>query len=156
MSDPIADRAVSQDGNLFELFGSTSLKRWERLIAEGEVPSKQQLADILEANTGQSLPAWLVALVAKALRGELKQRAGRPSRSALAKIQFSLAEARYSRVLRWLQKREQICGLDGWPILRGKDWWQGPPHERAARIVTAKWLRHISWRTFLNRLSSQE
>ena len=73
---------MSQDSNLFELFGPTSLKRWERLIAEGGVPSKQQLADILEANTGEPLPAWLVILAAKALRGEQKQRAGRPSQSA--------------------------------------------------------------------------
>ena len=146
---------MSQDSNLFELFGPTSLKRWERLIAEGEVPSKQQLADILEANTGEPLPAWLVVVVAKALRGELKQRAGRPSQHALSRIRFSLAANQYSRVLRWLQKREQTCGLDGWSIVRRQDWWQGPPHERAARIATARWLPHISWKTFHNKLSSQ-
>jgi hypothetical protein len=147
---------VSEKNSLFDLFGPTSLKRWERLISEGEVPNKQQLADILEASAGEPLPAWLIEFVAKGLRGKLKQRAGRPKLNALSNIRFAVAEMQYSRVLCWLQKREQTIGLDGWSILQGKDWWQGPPHERAARIVTARWLRHISWRTFLNRLSSQQ
>jgi hypothetical protein len=147
---------VSENPNLYDLFGPTSLKRWERLVSEGELPTDQQLAEIVEANAGDPLPGWLIELVAKGLRGELKQRAGRPKQNALSKIQFSAAEYQYSRVLRWLQKREQTCGIGGWSILRGQDWWQGPPHERAARIVTAQWLRHISWRTFLNRLSSQQ
>jgi hypothetical protein len=152
---PRKSQAVSENRSLFDLFGPTSLKRWERLISEGEVPSTKQLADILEANAAEPLPAWLTEFVVKGLRGKLKQQAGRPKQSALSKIRLAVAEMQYSRVLRWLQKREQTIGLDGWSILQGKDWWQGPPHERAARIVTARWLRHISWRTFLNRLSSQ-
>jgi hypothetical protein len=147
---------VSDNHNLFDLFGPTSLSRWERLVSEGEVPSKQQLADILETNAGEPLPGWLIELVAKGLRGELKQRAGRPKQSALLQMQFSVAEFQYSRVLQWLQKREQTLGLVGWSILQRNNWWQGPPHERAARIVTARWLRHMNWRTFLNKLSSRQ
>jgi len=147
---------VTEHPSIFDLFCDTSLMRWERLIGEGELPSKEQLADILEANAGKPLPGWIIELAAKGLRGELKRRAGRPKQNALSKMLFSALESKYSRVLRWLQKREQTCGLDGWSILQKKDWWQGPPHERAARIVTARWLRHISWRTFLNRLSSQK
>jgi hypothetical protein len=146
---------VSKNPSLYDLFGPTSLARWERLVSEGELPTKQQLAEIIEANAGEPLPSWLIELVAKGLRGELKQRAGRRKQNALSEMRFTVAELQYSRVLRWLQKREQTIGLDGWSILQGKDWWQGPPHERAARIVTARWLRHISWRTFLSRLSSQ-
>jgi len=147
---------VTDNPSIFDLFCDTSLTRWERLICEGELPSKEQLAGILEANTDKPLPAWLIELAVKGLRGELKGRAGRPKQSVLSEIRFSLAASKYLRILRRLQKREQTCGLDGWSILREKDWWQGPPHERAARIVTARWLRHISWRTFLNRLSSQQ
>jgi hypothetical protein len=147
---------VSENPNLYDLFGPTSLKRWERLVSEGELPTNQQLAEIVEANAGDPLPGWLIELVAKGLRGELKQRPGRPKPSTASNIEFAVAEYQYLRVLRWLQKRAQKCELGGWSILQGKDWWQGPPHERAARIVTARWLRHISWRTFLNRVSSQQ
>jgi hypothetical protein len=147
---------VSENPSLYDLFGPTSLKRWERLVGEGELPTKQQLAEIIEANAGEPLPSWLIELVAKALRGELKQRAGRPKQNVLSEMRFTVAAFQYSRVLRWLQKREHIIGLGGWSILRQNDWWQGPPHERAARIVTAQWLRHMNWRTFLNKVSSQE
>jgi hypothetical protein len=147
---------VSENPNLYDLFGPTSLKRWERLVSEGELPTNQQLAEIVEANAGHPLPSWLIELVAKGLRGELKQRAGRPKQSALSEMQFTVAKFQYSRVLQWLQKREQTYDLRGWSILRGQDWWQGAPHERAARIVTARWLRHMTWRTFLNKVSSQQ
>src|SRR5262249_62092736 len=115
-------QSVAQNPSLYDLFCDTSLTRWERLIGEGKLPSKEQLADILEANAGEPLPAWLIELAAKGLRGELKRRAGRPKQNALSKMLFSALESKYSRVLRWLQKREQTCGLDGWSILREKDW----------------------------------
>ena len=147
---------MSENPNLYDLFGPASLNRWERLVSEGEFPTNQQLAEIVEANAGDPLPSWLIELVAKGLRGELKQRAGRPKQNALSEMRFTVAKFQYSRVLRWLQKRAQKNDLRGWSILRGQDWWQGPPHERAARIVTARWLRHMTWRTFLNKLSSQK
>jgi len=147
---------VSENPSLYDLFGPTSLKRWERLVSEGELPTKQQLAEIIEANAGEPLPPWLIELVAKALRGKLKQRAGRRKQRVLSEMWFTAAAFEYSRVLRWLQKREHTIELRGWSILQRNDWWQGPPHERAARIVTARRLRHMHWRTFLNKISSQQ
>jgi hypothetical protein len=147
---------VSKNPSLYDLFGPTSLARWERLVSEGELPTKQQLAEIIEANAGEPLPSWLIELVAKGLRGELKQRAGRRKQNGFSEMRFTVAEFQYSRLLRWLRKREHTIGLRGWSILQRNDWWQGPPHERAARIVTARWLRHMNWRTFLNKVSSQQ
>jgi hypothetical protein len=70
-------QSVAENPSIFDLFCDTSLIRWERLIGEGELPSKEQLAGILEANASKPLPAWLIELAAKGLRGELKGRAGR-------------------------------------------------------------------------------
>jgi hypothetical protein len=64
------------------------------------------------------------------------------------------AIAGYPRYLAWLQKRERSCGLVGWSVIREQHWWAGPPHQRAARIVTAQWLKHMSWGAFLNKISS--
>ena len=147
---------VPENSSLYDLFGPTSLRGWERRVSEGELPTKQQSAEIIEANAGEPLPSWFIELVAKGLRGELKQRAGRRKQDALSEMRFTVAEFQYFRVLRWLQKREHIIGLRGWSILQQNDWWHGPPHERAARIVTARWLRHMNWRTFLNKVSSQQ
>ena len=109
-----------------------------------------------EANADIALPSWLNSIVAQALRGKLKRRAGRPSATALETVRLQLAIAQYERYLAWLNKREKRSGLKGWSLIRKTDWWTGPPHERAARIVTARWLKHMDWRSFLNRIPSRK
>ena len=141
--------------NLYDLYGPTSLLGLEPRIAEGKIPTADELATVLEANAEEPLPAWFSALVVQSLRGELKKKRGRPPKDdALSNIRFQLAMAKYRRYLTWLQKRQRSVGLDGWPALRGKHWWTGSPHERAARMATARWLRHMDWKAFLNRVSS--
>src|SRR4051794_22920197 len=121
--------------SLYDLYGPTSLISLERRIAEGKIPTAEELAAVLEANSAEPLPAWFSALVVQSLRGELKKKRGRPRNDdALSNIRFQLARAKYPRYLAWLQKRERSIGLNGWPALRGKDWWKGVPHERAARM----------------------
>jgi hypothetical protein len=140
--------------SLYDLYGPTSLLNLERSIADGKNPTAAELAAVLEANSEKRLPPWFIATVVKSLRGELKRKRGRPNASALSEIRFAIAKWKYPLYLAWLQKRERSYGLEGWSAVRGKDWWAGPPHERAARIVTARWLKHMSWRAFLNRPSS--
>ena len=127
----------------------------------GELPTRSfherqaaELANVLEANSQKPLPPWFIAIVVKSLRGELKKRPGRPKGGSLLEIRFALAKARYPRYLAWLQKRQRVSGLVGWSAVRGKDWWAGPPHQRAARIVRQRWLRHMTWQAVLNRISS--
>ena len=140
--------------SLYDLYGPTSLLNLQRSITEGKIPTAAELADILEANSEKPLPPWFAAILVKSLRGKLKRRRGRPKESFLSETSFEIAKWKYSLYLAWLQKRERSYGLEGWSAVRGKDWWAGPPHERAARIVTARWLKHMSWRAFLNRPSS--
>jgi hypothetical protein len=142
--------------SLYELFEATSLQNCQRLLDNGEIPAPELLADILEANAGKPLPAWFIELVAKSLKGELKRKPGRPKETFLARCRFAAAEHEYLSLLNWLVKREKTLGLKGWPILRGKEWWAGPPHERAAKIAIEKWRLHMSWRSFLNRVSSEK
>ncbi len=148
------EKPPAEAPTLYDLYGPTSLLNLERSIADGKVPAAAELADTLEANSEKPLPGWFIATVVKSLRGELKKRPGRPKASPLSEIRFAIAEARYPLYLAWLQKRQSSSGLDGWSAVRGKDWWAGSPHERAARIVTKQWLKHMSWRAFLNRISS--
>jgi hypothetical protein len=124
-------------------------------MAEGKIPDAAELASVLEANSERPLPPWFVETLVKSLRGELKKRTGRPKAGALSDIRLALAKAKYKQYLEWLRKRQRSSGLKGWSAVRGKDWWNGPPHERAARIVTARWLKHMSWRAVLNTVSSQ-
>ena len=146
---------MSKRPNLYDLYGPTSLINLERSMAEGKIPTAGELASVLEANSERPLPPWFTETLVKSLRGELKKRTGRPRAGALSDIRLALAKAKYQRYLAWLQKRQGSSGLEGWSAVRGKDWWDGPPHERAARIVTARWLSHLSWRTVLNAVSSR-
>ncbi|MGF6432294.1 hypothetical protein [Bradyrhizobium elkanii] len=141
---------------LYDLFEATSLQNCKRRLDVGEIPSPEQLADILSANAHQPLPAWFLDLVAKSLRGDLKQRAGRPKERQIQQIRFAAATADYRAYLGWLTKRDRSLGLRGWSILRRQDWWSGPPHERAAKIVIRTWRLPIGWRSFLNRVSSDK
>jgi hypothetical protein len=145
---------MSKLQSVYDLYGPTSLLNLENSIAEGKTPTAAELAAVLEANSEKPLPQWFLAMVVSGLRGELKKKRGRPKDSALSEIRFAIAQSKYRRYLAWLRKRERSFGLEGWPAIRGKDWWSGPPHERAARIVTARWLKHMSWRAFSNRRSS--
>jgi hypothetical protein len=149
------EKSPAETPSLYELYGPTSLLNLERSLAEGKIPNAEELAALLEANSERPLPDWFIALIVMGLRGELKKRRGRPKGHAFSEIRFAIAKWKYPRYRDWLQKREVSSGLKGWSAVRGKDWWTGPPHQRAARIVTARWLNHMDWRSFLNRLSSQ-
>ena len=141
--------------NPYDLYGPTSLLSLDRRICEGKIPTAEELATVLEANSGEPLPVWFSALIVKSLRGDLKKKRGRPPKDdPLSSIRFQLARANYHQYLTWLQKRQRSVGLEGWPAVRGKHWWNGTPHERAARMATARWLRHMDWKSFLNRVSS--
>jgi hypothetical protein len=149
------EKAPAKTPSLYDLYGATSLLNLERSIAEGKIPNAEELAAVLDANSERPLPDWFIALIVMGLRGELKKRRGRPKAGALSEIRIALAKEKYRRCLAWLQKRQNSSGLAGWSAVREKEWWTGPPHERAARIVTARWLKHMSWRSFSNLMSSQ-
>jgi hypothetical protein len=148
------EKSPAETPSVYDLYGPTSLLNLERSIDDGKIPTAPELADILEANSERRLPAWFIAILVKSLRGKLKRPRGRPKESFLSVTRFEIAKWKYPLYLAWLQKREGSSGLDGWSAVRGKDWWAGPPHERAARIVVKQWLKHMSWRAFLNRISS--
>ena len=149
------EKPPKETPSLYDLYDATSLLNLERSIAEGKIPTAAELADVLEANSGKPLPAWFIAMLIEGLRGKLKRPRGRPKDSYLSNIRFEIAKWKYPRFHAWLQKRQASSGLEGWSAVRGQKWWAGPPHERAARIVTERWLKQMSWRTFLNKVSSQ-
>ena len=138
---------MSSRPSLFDLYDS--LLNLERRIAEGEIPTAAELATVLEANSGEPLPAWFSALVAMGLRGELKKKRGRPPKDdALASIRFQLAMAEYDQCLTWLREPERSVEPEGWTAVCDQSWGGRPPHERAARLVTSRWFRHMDWDRF--------
>jgi hypothetical protein len=145
-----------QTDSIYDHFDTKSFRFWEREISSRRSPTAPELADLLEANSSDIIPSWLNPIIAQGLRGKLKQRAGRPPATALQDMNLQVAIQLYARYLAWLTKREKRSGLTGWSLIRESAWWAGPPHERAARIVTARRLRHMDWRSFLNLVSSRK
>jgi hypothetical protein len=143
-----------QTDSIYDHFDKSSFRFWERAIAQGRFPTSPELADLLEANSGDAIPSWLIPIIVVGLRGKLKLPAGRPPATVLQSMHLQLAVAMYPRYLSWLKAREKRWGLTGWPLIRESDWWTGPPHERAAKMLTARWLPHMDWRSFLNRVHS--
>ena len=110
---------------------------------------------MLLAHPDQVLPEWILDVVLLGIEGKLKATRGRrSSKPSVNAFKWVLAKAKYEKTLRWLQRREKSLGLEGWSLLRGKDWWDGPPHQRAARIVISQLKLRIDWRAFHNRISS--
>jgi hypothetical protein len=142
---------------LFELFGAEAdLPTWEARVNDGALPTRDELKAILRANRDHPLPDWLLDLVILGIDGGLRAKPGRRQQGPLKAVRWALAAAKYEETLKWLQHREAADRLDGWPLWQGKHWWNGPPHERAARIVIAQLGLKVDWRSFLNRLSSQK
>jgi hypothetical protein len=138
-----------QTDNIYDHFDKNSFRFWEREISQGHLPTSAELTELLKKNSGNPVPHWLVPIIER--RDELRWRTGRPRKSFLNEMQLSLASARYPRYLAWLRARHRRLGLQGWPTIRNKDWWTGPPHERAARMALRRaGLRYMTWRTFLN------
>ncbi|MDR6306637.1 hypothetical protein GGQ85_004371 [Nitrobacter vulgaris] len=143
-----------QTDSIYDHFDTKSFRFWERAIARGRFPTSPELADLLEANSGDAIPSWLTPILILGLRSRLKQSGGRPPATVLQSMHLQLAVAMYPRYLSWLKAREKRWGLTGWPLIRESEWWVGPPHERAAKMLTARWLPHMDWRSFLNRVHS--
>jgi hypothetical protein len=138
-----------QTDSIYDHFDKNSFRFWECEISQGHLPTSAELTELLKKNSGSPVPDWLVPIIER--RDELRWRTGRPPKSVFNEMRINLATGRYPRYLAWLRARHPRLGLQGWPAIRNKDWWTGPPHERVARMALRRAeLRYMTWRTFLN------
>jgi hypothetical protein len=147
---------MSNNPTLYDLFDTISLQNCERQANIGEIPAADQLADIMAANPGEPLPLWFNELVVKALRRELKQKAGRRKESAIEQYRFAAAALDYKCLLSEPLEREKASDLRVKSSRRDKQPPSEPPHVRIAKSVIQNWRLHMSWRAFLNRVSSEK
>jgi hypothetical protein len=146
---PASASKPKQADSIYDHFDKNSFRFWEREISQGHLPTSAELTDLLKKNSGSPIPDWLVPIIER--RDELRWHTGRPPKSVFNEMRINLATAKYPRYLAWLRARHRRLGLQGWPTIRNKDWWTGPPHDRAARMALRRAeLRYMTWRTFLN------
>ena len=95
--------------------------------------------------------------ICDALDGRFSPPKGRPRDDGpLFHRQAALMPIYYRRYLDWLRSRERTCGLGGWAAIKGRDWWQGPPNERAARMTCHALRLSMGWRRLQNIISARE
>lgn len=118
-------------------------------------PTADQLMKALVANSKEPFPALLEQHLRQRLDGTAKKRRGRKKNGLSSNLKRLLVPIYYRKYLEWLQTRERRQGLEGWPLIRAAHWWQGPPHERAARMVQARFRLPFDWRQVLNIVSHE-
>jgi hypothetical protein len=141
--------------NLFEQFGPGTFANTERKLARGEFVDDKELALVLRNNPDAVLPPPIREYMIRWLEGEVKAPRGRKPLGVKGEIRNVLAGAHYKRYFAWLVRRQQRFGLTGWMPIKHAHWWQGPPHERAARMVKRRLFRRHNWRHVLNIVSAR-
>ena len=162
-TSPSIVKAVGQQGRedrgrqRSKPYSRALLAIWESRIADGEVPTGSQLAQLLSANGGRALPPWLLDHLCCHLRGEVRRKPGPKTLSAQEELEIAAALQPYGKLLAWLQKRKRSQGLNGWSCIRKADWWRGPPHERAKRMIQERSpiLRRFDLHRLANIISSR-
>jgi hypothetical protein len=133
--------------------------RFENLVLKlgrGEHVNGDALALALRSNPDVPVPPVVRDYLCRYLEGTVRKPRGRRPGGPFQTVRDTCAALLYEQYLAWLKRRKRRFGLDGWPALQGADWWQGPPHERAARMVARRWFRNRPWEHVRNIVSSQK
>lgn len=133
--------------------------RIQSMLEKGEHVDGDLLATALRDDGDKPIPPDVLEYLCRFIEGKEKMPRG-PKKipEGYVRQNTTILSHFYARYLQWLKARKKRYGqLDGWPSIREADFWQGPPHEIAARMVARKFRNGAeSWRTIHNRNSSQK
>lgn len=104
-----------------------------------------KLLEAISKNSRAPIPDDVLEYLRRRLDGEIPKPRGRRPGGTVRYLRNELIRFHYRRYLDWLTKRQGTIGIDGWKLIRDADWWQGPPSERAARMVKSRYGRSITW-----------
>ena len=133
-----------------------SFENLARKLGRGHHVTGHELALALRSNPDVPVPPVVRDYLCQYLGGEVRKPRGRKPGGALRLVRDAYALVLYERLLAWLKRRKRRLGLKGWPVLQSTDWWQGPPHERAARMVAKRLFQGHTWEHVRNIVSSRK
>jgi hypothetical protein len=152
-------KSTKTNESLFAHIRVLAMRRAEVELERDAYVDSAVLAAALRETEGSPLPPKILDYLCCLLEGKVSKPKGRrPLPVAFERRQTMLMRHHYERYRTWLQARKKRYGhLNGWSCIRDAAWWQGPPHERAARMVADRWSYGTeSWRTVRNRISSRK
>ena len=142
--------------NVYAEFYAGTFENLVRKLGRGEHVGGAELALALRSNPDVPVPPIVRDYLCQYLKGKVRKPGGRKPGGAVQLVRDVCAAGLYQQYLAWLKRRKRRFGLTGWPALEPADWWQGPPHERAARMVARRMFRNHTWRHVQNIVSSQK
>jgi hypothetical protein len=107
--------------------------------------SSEDILQALEAYSREPIPEEFATYLKRRLDREVPKPRGRKPGGSVDELRHLLIRLHYRRNLDWLEARGKSGGLEGWSLIPEADWWQGPPSERAARMVKERYGRSITW-----------
>ena len=113
------------------------------------IETSELLAD-LQWTVRAPIPEPVLAHLRARLDGTARKRQGRGRSSPSLKIRHMWISVRFERIEAWLKARQRSQGLKGWRLIRDAEWWQGPPSERAARMVKSGLELNMTWEAVRN------
>jgi hypothetical protein len=137
-------------------FRAGTFENLVRRLGRGQHVSGDELALVLRSNPEVPVPPLVREYLCRCLEDKVRKPRGRRPGGAFQLVRDACAAMLYERYLAWLKRRKRRFGLVGWPTLQGADWWQGPPHERAARMVARGCFPNHTWEHVRNIVSSQK
>lgn len=104
----------------------------------------------LTRNGREPIPGPVLAHLRDRLDGTAKKRQGRGRVPRSKAVRDAYIWVHFERTEAWLKAREASQGLAGWKRIRTAEWWQGPPSERAARMVQHGLGLNLDWQSVRN------
>lgn len=104
----------------------------------------------IDRNAREPIPKAVRVHLTDRLDGKAKKRQGRGRRTPGRQFRKMYIATCFERRQSWLEGRLAKGGLEGWRQIRKAEWWQGPPSERAARIVQARLKLNMGWERVRN------
>ena len=153
------DKKTQASGGKFAYLDELHLADIEDRIAQGDYVSAEDLAAALRKHGMRPIPPSVLKYLCRHLEGQVAKPKGRKALPEVVKLRrLMFVRYYYRRTLTWLQARKARYGdLDGWRGIRGASWWQGPPHQRAARMVAQRLgFGAESWKTIQKQASSRK
>lgn len=135
---------------VFDRCPYASIERTLAADPKAWIETYRLMAAIESGFARKPMPETVRAYLRKRLDGEARKRQGRGRRTASRKLRDASIWANFSNVEDWLNARKGRHGLRGWRFIRDADFWQGPPSERAARIVKRRLDLDIDWESIRN------
>lgn len=145
----MAPNSIIVNGRAIDLSPFAVQKRQLQADPKAWIETHDLLAEI-KRNAREPIPQAVLDHLSDRLEGKARKRQGRGRRTAGHKLKNRLIAASFERRESWLVLRESKGGLNGWPPIQNADWWQGPPSERAARMVKRRLGLNLGWERVRN------